>query len=127
MTANLLLNWINAVYFKAGWTIPFSADLTHQLYFMLTPDSYELRDFMITDTLFQYYENDLFQAVDLPYGDKKFSMTVFLPKDLVDVDDFIAQITDENYAAWLKSSLAGIRLIMSFSTLSNMPTCMQRQ
>ena len=28
-------------------------------------------------------------------------MTVFLPKDLVDVDDFIAQITDENYAAWL--------------------------
>jgi len=36
--------------------------------------------------------------VDLPYGDKNFSMTIFLPAD---IDDFINELTDQNYRNWL--------------------------
>lgn len=50
-----------------------------------------------------YLTNDILQAVDLPYGSRKFSMTIFLPKVNKNVDDLINEMTEKNYSHWISS------------------------
>jgi serpin B len=50
-----------------------------------------------------YLETDDFQAVDMPYGDGLFSMTVFLPKPETSVNELIEEFTPENWAQWMGS------------------------
>jgi serpin B len=50
----------------------------------------------------RYYETTDFQAVDLPYGDSAFTMTVVLPRDGRSVESVAASLTT---AAW--QSLSG--------------------
>jgi len=52
---------------------------------------------------FSYYASDQFQAVDLPYGDGLFSMTIILPDPQIDLNDFMAMITTENWNLWTGS------------------------
>jgi serpin B len=47
-----------------------------------------------------YLSNDLFTAVDLPYGNKNFSMSILLPKETKTTDELISQLTAENFAEW---------------------------
>lgn len=103
ISPEMVMFLINAVYFKGAWTIPFDTGLTIQAPFYLRDGSPTYRDFMLTDTTFEYCENDLFQAIDLPYGEKGFSMTIFLPKTTTTADDLIMEMTGENWAAWLGS------------------------
>ena len=37
---------------------------------------------------FDYYVDEDVQIIDLPYGDGDFSMSIFLPKPDVDIDEF---------------------------------------
>ena len=56
----------------------------------------------LQDTL-EYYENEYFQAVDLPYGDGDYSMTIFLPKKYngENVNTLTAKLTKSNLETWL--------------------------
>jgi len=92
---------INAIYFKGDWTLTFDTALTEEMDFTLGDGSVVTRPIMRTDTLLAYFENDLFQAVDLPYGDRSFSMTVFLPKPSHTPDEIISQLSPVNWAAWI--------------------------
>jgi serine protease inhibitor len=92
---------INAIYFKGNWTLPFDTGSTQMTPFQLGNGSYEDRPLMRTDTVLSYYKNDLFQAVDLPYGNKDFSMTILLPAYGHTVDEIINQLSDETVAAWM--------------------------
>ncbi|MCP4711882.1 MAG: serpin family protein, partial [Planctomycetes bacterium] len=72
---------INAIYFKGDWTYRFDDDGTHEDSFIRTPGM-EVPCNMMTqeETTLPYYANELFEAVDLPYGDGDYSMTVLLPQ-----------------------------------------------
>lgn len=94
---------INAIYFKGNWTLPFDTASTIELPFTRGDGSVVERPIMRTDTLIDYYANDLFQAVDFPYGHEKFSMVVILPRLDHTIDDIVDQLTDENWAAWMSS------------------------
>ena len=48
-------------------------------------------------------ENDLFQAVDLPYGAGNYYMTVFLPKSGISTDDVVSQFSSSNWDLWTGS------------------------
>jgi serpin B len=52
---------------------------------------------------FQYFENDDFQAIDLPYGDGDFRMTIFLSRMEKDVNSLIAELNQENWNQWINS------------------------
>lgn len=94
---------INAIYFKGTWTCEFDEEDTREDWFTL-PDSSQIRcQMMRQENEFSYFENDLFQAIDLPYGNEKFSMTIFLPKPEVDIDSLISQFNQENWGNWLGS------------------------
>jgi serine protease inhibitor len=94
---------INAIYFKGTWTCEFDKEDTQEDWFNL-PDSSQIRcQMMRQEKEFSYFENDLFQAVDLPYGNEKFSMTIFLPKLGVGTDSLISLFSQENWNSWLSS------------------------
>lgn len=101
ISQEIVMFLINAVYFKGGWTLPFDVSSTTDLPFFFPDGTTEDRPFMLTDTNFYYLENDLFQAIDLPYGDEQFSMTVLLPHYSIAVDNLLAEFTAENWSAWI--------------------------
>lgn len=58
---------------------------------------------MQQEGVFRYFGTDEFQAIDLPYGDEKFSMTILLPNEQTVLDSLIDQFNKENWAGWMTS------------------------
>jgi len=98
--ADMVMILINAIYFKGTWTYEFDPEDTSDGTFH-APDGDKTVKMMHMHGELSYQENADFQAVDLPYGHELFSMTVFLPKGDKSVDDLVAMLTDENWAAWM--------------------------
>lgn len=101
LPSNVVMLLINAIYFKGVWKAKFDPELTSNMPFATPAGDVSVEMMHIPEGSFPYYENDLFQAVDLAYGDSIFSMTVFLPKEEKTVEDVIAELTPENYDLWL--------------------------
>ncbi len=100
---DIVMFLINAIYFKAAWTYQFDKELTTDDKFYLEDGSAVNCRMMEQRAIYDYYLDDDFVAVDLPYGDGKFSMTIFLPNGDKDVDDLIERLNQENYDAWIGS------------------------
>ncbi|NIM97312.1 MAG: serpin family protein [candidate division Zixibacteria bacterium] len=94
---------INAIYFKGAWTYQFDKDLTKDDWFYLADGSTVECKMMEQRAIYDYYLDDDFVAVDMPYGDGKFSMTIFLPDWDKNVDDLIDRLDQENYDLWISS------------------------
>ncbi len=92
---------VNAIYFKGDWTHPFDTARTFNGRFTCGDGSTITTPMMDKDTMFSCFTNDLFDAIDLPYGKHGYSMTILLPQQNVTVDQVIAQMTPENWAAWI--------------------------
>jgi serpin B len=99
----IVMYLINAIYFNGEWTLPFDTSCTMEWPFFRADGSIVNCALMQTDTVLSYFYNDLFQAVDLPYGDEKFSMAIFLPRASHTVDEIVEQLNDDNWASWLSS------------------------
>jgi serine protease inhibitor len=94
---------MNAIYFKAAWTHLFDSSKTFDAKFRLADGSnVTCRMMFHTDTV-RYFENELFQAADIPYGDGHFSMAIFMPTSSGTMESLIGQFTDENWATWRES------------------------
>ncbi len=91
---------INALYFKGDWTYQFDPDKTVQAAFHLPNGSDRDAAFMAMKNEFAYYENELFQAVDLPYSKERYSMTILLPKSGKKVRDIIEELSQEHWQNW---------------------------
>lgn len=85
---------LNAIYFKAAWVHPFKEHNTKMENFT-TANGTEKLPMMCQNDKFLYMKNEVFAAVDLPYGDwRKWRMTVILPekgKNVSDVIDYLAK------------------------------------
>ena len=101
ISGDIVMFLINTIYFNGAWTYQFDKDETKEHWFYL-PDYSTKRCMMMEQRgLFNYFENDIFQAVDLPYGDGDFSMTIFLPRGGIDIDSLIGEFTPENLNNWI--------------------------
>ena len=94
---------INAIYFKGTWTYEFDKNKTQDDFFNLPDGSQVSCKMMAQAGDFSYFASDDFQAVDLPYGDELFSMTVILPNQGKDIDALVATLTAENWNTWLNN------------------------
>jgi serine protease inhibitor len=94
---------INAIYFKGFWTYQFDKDLTKDDLFTLPDGSKKACKMMKQKGELQYFENADFQAIDLPYGDGDFSMSIFLPHPEKNIDSLIAKFNQENWNLWIGS------------------------
>jgi len=94
---------VNAIYFKGNWRTKFEQKNTHKTNFFTGNGPVEVDMMHIPESGFPYFSNDLFQAVDLPYGDSIFSMSVFLPKEGHDVNEIVAELNAGTWQQWLGS------------------------
>ena len=93
---------INAIYFKGTWTYEFDEAETRDEPFTQHDGATVQVPMMHQETDLPYFETETFQAVDLPYGDSLFSMTVLLPREGHDADDLAAEINPERWNDWMR-------------------------
>lgn len=96
-----ILVLINAIYFKGVWTTQFDEDKTEERAFALLDGSRKRHPMMSQSGDYDYYENESFQAVSLPYGERRISMYVLLPQPAVSFDEFLKILTVENWQQWM--------------------------
>jgi serine protease inhibitor len=95
---------INAIYFKGTWQYEFDKDETRDDSFNLPNGDYISCKMMAqTNENFSYFNNNQFQAIDLPYGDGHFSMTIILPNNNLSVNEIINQLDLQNWNSWLSN------------------------
>ncbi len=95
---------INAIYFNGTWTYEFNKDDTQDDNFRVDENTGVQIPFMRqTNDKFPYFSNDMMQAIDLPYGNGQFRMTVLLPRYGKTTDDILQQLTPQAWAEWMRS------------------------
>lgn len=96
---------INAIYFKGDWKYTFDEDMTTEESFILPDGTLASVDMMGWEGGMEldYFENELFQAIDLPYGEGKLSMTLMLPKTEVGIEGIVPELNTENWENWINS------------------------
>lgn len=94
---------LNAIYFKGNWTEPFPKEATQLRPFTLLDGTQKQHPMMRqqNSASFPYYENELFQAVSLPYGEGRMSMYIFLPNQGVSLKTFYEKLNAENWQQWM--------------------------
>lgn len=92
---------LNAIYFKAAWTNPFKERYTKMETFT-TENGPKKMPLMQQWEEYRYMQNSVFAAVDIPYGDEKWRMTVLLPEKGKKVSDVIDYLDKEGMSFLLK-------------------------
>ena len=85
---------LNALYFKGIWSSPFSKEMTQDEPFG-GGSNVPMMHKQYADL--QYAENDIYQAVKLPYGNGAYLMTVFLPREDKTVGEVLETLNGSNW------------------------------
>lgn len=102
INADQILFLINAVYFKGNWTTQFNPELTTERPFYPLNGTQKQHPMMTQQGNYAYYETDQFQAVSLPYGNRRLSMYIFLPKSQSSLAAFQNTLTPDNWNTWMQ-------------------------
>ncbi|MGD1872182.1 MAG: serpin family protein [Mastigocoleus sp.] len=95
---------VNAIYFKGSWSKEFNPNLTVDSPFYLASGKQKQHPMMSQKGDYRYYENEKFQAVSIPYGEKgKVSFYVFLPKKDSSLKEFSKTLNPQNWEKWMSS------------------------
>ena len=101
---------LNAIYFKGAWAEKFDKANTRDEAFEGASRSVPM---MHQEHQFSYRENELCQALRLPYGNGAYSMTVLLPREGKTVSDVLQGLTAETWQQqyqYMGSALADVKL-----------------
>lgn len=90
---NLIL--VNTLYFKGLWDQKFDRNETKIENFFTGKKMIDV-EMMHKKCKFNYYENEKFKACKLNFNGKKFSLTIFLPKEGVNINEVELSMTDSN-------------------------------
>ena len=101
---------INAIYFKGTWRDQFKAAETTAGSFTPESGATQMAQLMHRTDVMRYGRTATYQAVDLPYGNDAFTMTVLLPNAGTDVNALASSMTaaslqslESNMQSWLVS------------------------
>jgi serine protease inhibitor len=94
---------INAIYFKGIWRHPFEKKNTTQTDFTNEAGEKVKVNMMFQKDTFAYAEDEKAQYLDMPYGNKAFSMTVILPKNGNTMADLLEYLTVDQWNSILQN------------------------
>ena len=89
---NMATYLLNAIYFKADWASKFEAKNTKEESFTATNGTIKL-PLMHQNVLIQYLKNEDYSAIEIPYGNGLWKMTVMLPEEGKTTDDVINRLS----------------------------------
>lgn len=94
---NTVMILLNAIYFKGTWLKEFPENETviDTFYNMNKESEAKKVDIMTIKEYFNYYEDNEMQIVELPYTKDSMSAIIILPKEEIDINDFISELNDE--------------------------------
>ncbi|NBC84408.1 MAG: serpin family protein [Bacteroidetes bacterium] len=95
-----VLYLINAIYFNGLWKYQFADTSNYEGDFRLSNGSSKTVTYMKQQEDFNYMQNDLFSAVQLPYNDTNFYMMVMLPNEEVSANEVARELTIVNWDNW---------------------------
>ena len=92
---------INAIYFNGTWKYEFDSEMTEEKDFYLTDGNTTKCNTMVQTAELKYMSNDDFQAVNLPYGNGNYVMTIILPNSNANIDSIIEEMNSTNWELWM--------------------------
>lgn len=90
----------DAVYFKGIWSSKFKKEQTRPRPFHLLSGDSRQAPMMDQSGDFAYFENQNFQAIRLPYGNKRYAMYVFLPRKMAGWSEFVRSLDETHWKDW---------------------------
>lgn len=87
----------NSLYFKASWTFPFDKGNTVDDVFTSIDNNTLMVRMMSLVNEFEYYENDMFKMINLPYGNEKLMMSVILPNETTSFELVLEALGDSHW------------------------------
>ncbi len=103
ITGDHVMFLLNAIYFKGIWKTEFKEEDTKPFPFITGKgETIEVQGMRQVNSV-PYTSNDLFSAVELPYGKGNYNMYVFLPKPDHELSDMIDNLNDNNWNNWIHS------------------------
>jgi len=98
--ADAVMYLVNAVYFKGQWKYQFDKEKTVEKPFTLANASKVQVPAMIQHATYNYFKATDFEAVELPYNQGNYTMTVLLPNYNKSINELISQLTQANWNTW---------------------------
>jgi len=93
----------NAIYFKASWAKPFEPESTEKGIFHISEKESVEVDMMRQEGIFNYFEDERVQMLELPYEGNEISMLILLPKKGLNLKDFEETLDFDVFKRWLNS------------------------
>ena len=81
---------LNVIYFKGTWTLKFNKEETQdEIFYTYSKQNNPKMPMMHLKSEFNYADYEDFQVLCLPYGNKAYSMTLFLPREGKTIDNVL--------------------------------------
>jgi serpin B len=71
---------VDAIYFNGGWQSTFNTNATQVAPFFVSPNQFVYAPLMQQAEVVGYYEDNILQAIELPYTNSSIAMVVLLPR-----------------------------------------------
>src|ERR1700674_1638047 len=94
---------VNAIYFRGLWQKPFDKSETVDAPFRAADGTITTVPMMARAAGVQYAATSTYEAVDLPYGNSAFAMTVVLPNKSADIDAFAQSFKQSKWSSVVSS------------------------
>ncbi len=109
-----ILFLINAIYFKGNWTYQFDKKLTQDgTFFLPNGTTTTCKMMALKDAQYLYYQDAAKTIVDLPYGNKQFSMTMIMPAEGQSLETIANELNVHILQSWLaKADSSKLNLYM---------------
>jgi len=104
---DIVMYLINAVYFKSNWASKFDKSKTTKGEFTLTDGSKVQADFMGGQVNMNRFANSEVSLIELPYGNKRYSMVIGLPAGDVTAAAFVQGLTVDKWGQWTSGLTSG--------------------
>ena len=110
---------LNSLYFKARWESEFAPEKTQEGDFSALSGKMVKADFMQTQRMAAYVENEWFTSTSLSYQNGSYVMRLILPQPEISIDQVLQALSESDGNLWKNVVLADINLKMPRFTLEN--------
>jgi len=93
----IVMYLVNAIYFKGEWSEPFNPNITKDWTFHQYGGGEQTVKMMSRKDSYKFLQSRDFKAVRLPYGNGNTSMSIILPDEGVDINEFIDNLDRDTW------------------------------